>query len=351
MASVQTALLAVVVGAISASLTLLLLRPGTVFYVLDIPNERSLHERPVPRLGGIAITVSLISGLLALPLVGLPLPVDLLAIVGSVCTVAVVSFFDDRRHVPILLRLGVHLFAAGVLICSGLSIEKLNYPGGILHLLPAAGMLLSGVFIVWMINLYNFMDGMDGFAGGMAVFGFGTYALLGTVAATPVFVATNAVIAAAAGGFLLFNFPPARIFMGDVGSSVLGLTAGAMSIWAERDGIFPLWVGLLIFSPFVVDATATLSRRILRRESFWRPHRSHYYQRLVRAGWGHRRTVLAEYMLMTIMSGLALGAVRSAVEIQLAVVVGSVAGFVCLAFGVRHLEKSRRATQGQLSNS
>jgi UDP-N-acetylmuramyl pentapeptide phosphotransferase/UDP-N-acetylglucosamine-1-phosphate transferase len=126
---------------------------------------------------------------------------------------------------------------------------------------------LTLLYVVWMINLYNFMDGMDGFAGGMAVFGFGGLAVLGLIGQALPFAVTALVIAASSAGFLTRNFPPARIFLGDVGSSVLGLLAAAMTLWGADIGLFPLWVGWLLFSPFIIDATWTLLRRIVQRRT------------------------------------------------------------------------------------
>jgi UDP-N-acetylmuramyl pentapeptide phosphotransferase/UDP-N-acetylglucosamine-1-phosphate transferase len=129
------------------------------------------------------------------------------------------------------------------------------------------------------------------------------------------FLIVNLIVAAASAGFLFFNFPPARIFMGDIGSSTLGLLAATLSLWGARDGVFPFWIVLLVFSPFIVDATVTLVRRLFRGEKVWQAHKSHYYQKLVQAGWGHRRTVLLEY---GIMLGCAITAVWSAQATPLA---------------------------------
>jgi UDP-N-acetylmuramyl pentapeptide phosphotransferase/UDP-N-acetylglucosamine-1-phosphate transferase len=149
-----------------------------------------------------------------------------------------------------------------------------------------------------MINLYNFMDGMDGFAGGMSVIGFGFFAIMGWKAGHEVFLSISLITAAASAGFLIYNFPPARIFMGDVGSSTLGLLAAILSLWGSRDGVFPFWIAVLVFSPFIADATVTISRRLLQNEKIWQAHKIHFYQLLVRSGWGHRRTLLLEYAIM-----------------------------------------------------
>ena len=193
------------------------------------------------------------------------------------------------------------------------------------------------------MNLYNFMDGMDGFAGGMAVIGFGTFAVFGWLAGQQLFAALNLIVAAAAGGFLLFNFPAARIFMGDIGSSSLGFLAAAFMLWADRNGIFPLWIGVLVFSPFIVDATVTLIRRILRRDKFWEAHKRHYYQRLVQLGWGHRRTVLWEYAVMVLCAVSALIARYLAPSGQWIMIAMWLLAYLVIMIVVHELEARRDA--------
>jgi UDP-N-acetylmuramyl pentapeptide phosphotransferase/UDP-N-acetylglucosamine-1-phosphate transferase len=220
-------------------------------------------------------------------------------IAGMVALVGLVSFLDDRRSVPAGVRLAVHTLAAsGVVAGAGLVVPSVTVPtvGEIsLGWLAAPATVL---FIVWMANLYNFMDGMDGFAGGMTVVGFGALSYLAFSTVEHVQAIVALLVAVAAAGFLRFNWPPARIFMGDVGSVPLGFLAGGLSVMGVYRGIYDLWVPVLIFSPFIVDATATLIRRLVRRDRVWQAHREHYYQRLVLAGWGHRKTVAAEYGLM-----------------------------------------------------
>jgi UDP-N-acetylmuramyl pentapeptide phosphotransferase/UDP-N-acetylglucosamine-1-phosphate transferase len=181
------------------------------------------------------------------------------------------------------------------------------------------------------------MDGMDGFAGGMAVIGFSTLAWLGR--ADPGFATLCLIVAAASAGFLFHNFPPAKIFLGDTGSTTLGFLAAACSLWGSRVGLFPFWVALLVFSPFIVDATVTLLRRLLRGERIWEAHRTHYYQRLVLLGWGHRRTVLVEYALMLACAGSALLAVRLPPTGQAMMALGWVFIYSLLMRGVGWLER------------
>jgi UDP-N-acetylmuramyl pentapeptide phosphotransferase/UDP-N-acetylglucosamine-1-phosphate transferase len=305
---------------LSAWLTRFLCHPAAPFQVLDHPNERSLHEYPTPRGGGLAILIAiLVCGAMA----SLFHPVGGLAeITLSIFVVAIMSFLDDRYSVPPIYRFLAHGIAAAGIIYGGFYLQRLEILGATWHWSNVAGSLFSALFIVWMINLYNFMDGMDGFAGGMAVSGFGVMAVMGWMAEHDAFFAISLIIATASAGFLFFNFPPAKIFMGDVGSSTLGLLAAALSIWGARDGIFPFWVAILIFSPFIFDATVTLLRRLFQGEIVWKPHKSHYYQKLAQAGWGHRKTVLVEYAIMIGCGITALSCVRATATTQMAVLAG-----------------------------
>jgi UDP-N-acetylmuramyl pentapeptide phosphotransferase/UDP-N-acetylglucosamine-1-phosphate transferase len=278
---------------------------------LDRPNERSLHAVPVPRVGGLGIVAGV---LLAFALLRTE---PLLA--ALVATLAAVSYADDRAHLPIALRLAAHLAAAAVFV---------HATASDLPLLWQAAIVLA---TVWMTNLYNFMDGSDGLAGGMAAFGFSAYALAAWLARDPIFALVAAGVAAAALAFLAFNFPPAKVFMGDAGSIPLGFLAAALGLLGWRAGHWPLWFPVLVFSPFVADASVTLARRMLRGERFWRAHRTHYYQRLVQLGWGHRNTALAEYALMAACGAAALWALERSVVTQAALLAGAGLVYLCLA--------------------
>jgi len=170
--------------------------------------------------------------------------------------------------------------------------------------------------LAWTTNLYNFMDGSDALAGGMAVIGFGAYALAAYLFGAQTLAALCAALAAAALAFLAFNWHPARLFLGDVGSVPLGFLAGALGLQGWAIGAWPLWFPLLVFAPFMCDATLTLVKRLLRREPVWRAHREHYYQRLVRMGFGHRGTALIEYAAMAACAALALLVFREPAAVQ-----------------------------------
>jgi len=330
---------------VSFGLTQLFCNPASRLYILDHPNERSLHSRPVPRSGGVAVLGGLTAGG-AIGWVFYPLPTSsgFYLSLAAVLLVAAVSFLDDRMEISPGARLLAHSLAAALLLGAGLRLNPVEFPGLILILPPWLAVLLSLGFIVWMINLYNFMDGMDGFAGGMAVIGFGSLAILGWLAGNAVFTQTSLLIVGAAAGFLWFNFPPARIFLGDTGSSVLGFLAAALSLWGSRDGLFPLWAAVLIFSPFIVDATVILLRRTFRGEKIWLPHKTHYYQRLVQLGWGHRKTVLMEYLLMLACSFSALLARYLSSGWQAGLLVTWILIYSALMVRVNYLE---RQTTGQ----
>jgi len=260
-------------------------RPGSWLHFLDHPNERSLHATPIPRTGGVGLMAGVAAASLLVWLAGGVGRVLVGAVVGALA-LAGLGLMDDRRSLPARLRLLVQVLVAGVFL---------------MLLAPAGGWALGVLFLlglVWMANLYNFMDGSDGLAGGMALFGFAALAWAARLAGQVPLAVVCAGIAAAAAAFLCFNFHPARIFMGDAGSVPLGFLAAALGIAGREAAAWPLWFPLLVFSPFIMDATVTLLRRALRGEKVWQAHRSHYYQRLVRMGAGHRGTALAAYALM-----------------------------------------------------
>jgi UDP-N-acetylmuramyl pentapeptide phosphotransferase/UDP-N-acetylglucosamine-1-phosphate transferase len=256
-------------------------------FALDQPNERSLHERPVPRTGGIAVLLGAASSL-AFGAAGLWLPM------GLALVLAAVSFFDDLRGLPTSVRLAAHVAAATVLVWH------------VLSPMLAVEMLVLILAVVWITNLYNFMDGSDGLAGGMATIGFGAFGFAAWRAGDAALATLCVALAAAAVAFLLHNRHPARIFLGDVGSIPLGFLAAALGILGWRNDLWPLWFPVLVFAPFIADATVTLVRRTLRRERVWQAHRDHYYQRMVRMGFGHRGTAWTGYAVMLLCGGAAL---------------------------------------------
>ena len=280
------ALIAVAVSGIALDL---LRRTGGLPF--DRPNARSLHRGAVQRGGGLAVWLGWCAGVLWLPGTQ-PWFLPLAAIV-------IVSFFDDRYGIPVPLRLFVQLVAA---------IAWLWLAGPIADFLAAAIMIAA---IVWMANLYNFMDGSDGLSGAMTVVGFGAYAIAAYWAGSSRAPALLA-LAAAVAPFLLVNWPPARIFLGDVGAVPLGFLAGVFGIEGWREGWWPAWFPFLVFLPFIADASVTLVRRLLGGERVWQAHRDHYYQRLVQLELGHAGTLALYAALMVGAAVSALAALSRA---------------------------------------
>ena len=254
--------------------------------LLDEPNERSSHSIPTPRVGGIAIVIATSAGMLLLLGTG-ALDVKLaVALLGGGAAIAVVGFMDDRRQLSVRTRFAVHVVAAlwALVWLGGLPPLRI---GGHVASLGAAGYVLGVLAIVWVLNLFNFMDGIDGIAASEAIF----IVCAATLAAAVPGATTGAalVLGAASGGFLLWNWPPAKIFMGDVGSGYLGYLIGVLAVAATRDDAAAVWIWLTLGGVFFVDATTTLIRRALRREPLHQAHRSHAYQRLARRWASHRR--------------------------------------------------------------
>ena len=325
--------------------------PKSFLAILAHPNERTLHARPTPQTGGVAVVggvlISLIlaASLLAITQPSKPvLPKGMASgsvwIVMSMLLIFVVSFIDDWMGLPVILRLGVQAISSFIIIGGvGLSLSAIAIPGGSTMLLGIAAAPVSALVLLWMANLYNFMDGMDGFAGGMTFFGFGFLAYFGWQANFPVMLIIATFVAMGALGFLLHNFPPARIFMGDAGSITIGFLAGTLMILGVRERVFDIWVPIMIFSPFILDATVTLLRRAFRRKKIWEAHREHFYQRVVLSGWSHRQTVLAEYGVMILCGGLAVWYHHSTDQLRL-VILGIWLGlFLLLAMFVSMLER------------
>jgi UDP-N-acetylmuramyl pentapeptide phosphotransferase/UDP-N-acetylglucosamine-1-phosphate transferase len=285
---------------VTSALIAWMLKSRFARFVLDHPNERSLHEDPVPRTGGLAI-------MLALTCAGLVLLPGSLVWLAPAVMLALLSFVDDVRGLPVTVRF------AGQLIVSA------AFTAWVLAGLPLTWVAVATLITAWLANLYNFMDGSDGLAGGMAAIGFGCCGLGALAAGEIDLAAASLSITGAAAAFLVFNLHPARIFMGDVGSIPLGFLAAAFGLLGWRAGAWPVWFPLLVFSPFVVDATVTLARRLLRGDKVWQAHKEHYYQRLVRMGWGHRRTAFVEYGVMLAAGASALWAAQREASVQVAV--------------------------------
>jgi Fuc2NAc and GlcNAc transferase len=273
--------------ATSIVLTLAMCRFALSRGLLDVPNQRSSHKVPTPRGGGAAIVISAMSGFVLLFAMR-RIDFALFAALTGGLAVAAVGFVDDRHPLPALTRLGAHAAAAlwGLGWLGGL--PALPFGG---HAVPlgAFGTVVGVLGIVWVLNLFNFMDGIDGIAGCEATFVAWCGGLLTGGASVG---AAALVLGAACLGFLRWNWPPARIFMGDVGSGYLGYVLAVLALAATRNNPVAIWVWLILGGVFFVDATVTLLRRLRRGERVYQAHRAHAYQWLARRWGSHLRVTL-----------------------------------------------------------
>jgi len=262
--------------------------------LIDVPNERSSHSIPTPRGGGlsIALSVLLVIGLLFLG--GWTDIATALGIGGLI--VVIIGWIDDHRHVPALWRAISYFIAAGwAIYCLG-GLERIQL-GSQAMSLGSIGTFLAIFWIVWLTNLYNFMDGTDGMAGSEAIcISLFAGAIFWSVGETGLAIFCLAILMSTC-GFLYWNWPPAKIFMGDVGSCLLGFVFGVLSIVGEKAGTITIAIWLILLAVFIGDATLTLLMRILRGEKWYQAHKSHAYQRWVQMGASHKRLVLSVLLI------------------------------------------------------
>ena len=281
---------------VSALLTWILRRYAVARSLIDIPNLRSSHTIPTPRGGGASIVVTFLLVLPFLAMAGWSDWPSVIGLLGSGLLITIVGFRDDHGSSSVLIRLLVHFIGAAwllfwlpelpILLLFGVSLD-----------LGWAGYILLALFLVWMLNLFNFMDGIDGLAGVEAICASLGGALLYVLVGHEVGAITPLVLAAVVSGFLCWNFPPARIFMGDVGSGFLGITLGALVLHSALYAPELFWAWLILLGVFIVDATFTLLRRMLQRAKFYEAHRTHAYQYAARRLESHRATTLAVLLI------------------------------------------------------
>ena len=274
-------LLSVVLVVASAVATRQLITNSHRFSKMDIPNERSSHITPTPRGGGIAFVAASLIGFLLLLLNDDFNGTELLALCCAGLLVAIAGHLDDRQKISgATVRLILHAISAFILIVgvgipAQISLFDRTVNTGLV------GSILGIVYLVWLLNLFNFMDGTDGIAASEAIF----VALAGAFLNYHVLSDANhsaaaVVLAASTFGFLLYNWSPAKIFMGDVGSGYLGIVIGGLSLMAANQDPELVWVWIILLAVFVSDATVTLIRRLLRKQKPHVAHRSHAYQHL-----------------------------------------------------------------------
>lgn len=261
--------------------------------LFDVPNERSSHVAPTPRGGGIAIAIATSASWLVALLRGVSEESFLLGLVLGGMIVAFVGYLDDRFQLSAGIRLTAH-FGAAIWVLYWLGGVPPIQVGPVLVDLGLAGYPIGCLGIVWTLNLFNFMDGIDGIAASEAIFVVfaGSFLAISTGDPSPVAI-LGASFGAACCGFLLWNWPPAKIFMGDVGSGYLGYAIAVLALTDAIEHGASLWIWLILGGVFFVDATVTLVRRLARGERAHQAHRTHAYQWLSRRWGSHRKVTLA----------------------------------------------------------
>ncbi len=263
--------------------------------LVDIPNDRSSHTVPTPHGGGVAIALTWFAGLIYLHITD-QIETDLFYALMAGVIIALVSYLDDLYGLNPKTRFLVQLFTAlvGLYFLGGLNI--LDF--GLFTIEnPIINNTIATIAIIWFINLYNFLDGIDGYAGSEAVFlGAAGYLFFNN----PLFL----VLIVSVLGFLIWNWHKAKIFMGDVGSTLLGYTVAIFAIYYKNEGI-SIFVWLILFGLFWFDATLTLYRRYRNKEQLSQAHKKHAFQRLTQSGWSHSRVVIYSMAVNAVLLVLA----------------------------------------------
>lgn len=268
---------AVAVGVFSFALTHVLRRYALHKSLLDIPNGRSSHTVATPRGGGVAIVVSYLVALVWMLSAGLMERDPFLAMFGAGVLIAALGFLDDHGHIAARWRLLGHFLAAAWALFWLGGLPAIDVFG--MTLAPGLVVnVLAAFYLVWLLNLYNFMDGIDGIASVEAICVCIGAAIIYAMSGFATLMWLPLLLACAVAGFLIWNFPPARIFMGDAGSGFLGIMLGCLSLQGAWISSQFLWVWLILLGVFIVDATVTLIRRLIRGDKVYEAHRSHAYQ-------------------------------------------------------------------------
>ena len=299
--------------------------------LLDVPNERSSHFLPTPRMGGVPMVAAAtlaFGGWLFLSageisfLKGLPYTF-LFAL-----AMFVLGFYDDLRNLSPLVRFLVQFVSALLLLAFLAPHLPVVFLGK--WVLPGWAWVIPGAFwAVWMLNLYNFMDGIDGLAGGEAAVASSFFFLVFSYYGESGWAIANLVVAAASMGFLVYNWPPAKIFMGDGGSAFLGAFYGMQSVVAALSTSVPFLVLVLPFANFILDTTFTLFRRMFRGETWYQAHRSHIYQRMTDLGMTHRKVTSIELLVVAASCAAAAACIQAGLQMRIALAVSVTAGIAC----------------------
>lgn len=296
-------------GAIFACSTVLTYVMARHVRVMDVPNDRSSHSQPVPKSGGIAFVTTFLIGSLIIYFVADTARIDDRYFWGYVVTailLATVSFVDDITQKTFLVKILTQMACVGVVLTSGVVVTRLAIPHWGEVELGWVGYVLTFFWILGLTNAYNFMDGLDGLAAGVGVIAAAFLCAIAFQQKSVFVYISSYVLLAGAAGFLLFNFPPAKIFMGDIGSAFLGFTFATLAvIGSSLDlGRLSFYIVPMLLFHFIFDTFFTFIRRLLRGEKIHLAHRTHLYQLLSRTGYSHRAVSLFHYAV-TVAQGVA----------------------------------------------
>lgn len=273
--------------------------------LLDRPDPRKAHTRPTPTAGGLGVVAAVGAGMTLLAATGDAAPAANAALLLAALALAALGLLDDRFDLPALPRLVAQVAAAGAAIAGGLVLERVSLPWiGEVPFGPA----LTLLWFLVCTNAVNFLDGADGLLGGSLLVACLMLAAAGAVLGAPFVVALSLCLAAGFAGFLPFNWPPARIFLGDAGSQAAGFLLAALGVAVALAGEARMSFAIvpLLLAAHLFDACFTVARRALAGEAFWRPHRAHLYQMAIRAGWPVGRVALLHAGFALAHGGLAL---------------------------------------------
>lgn len=315
------------------------------YRILDTPGSRSSHAVPTARTGGIAILLGIFAGLIYTTGLGYPEEMSTYFEVACLAALAVagISFVDDLYTIPSLPRLGIHFLMAGVLIWWGrMQLTELELPFVSFELPFGVGLVFSILFVTGFINFFNFMDGINGIAAFQGIAGGAALAALLLMGGTRNTVLISTALAGACLGFLPHNFPKARMFMGDIGSTAIGFALAMLTLIGSERTELPWIAFVLCLGVFIYDATFTLFKRMLQGEKFWKPHRQHHYQLLIRCGWSHTRVSLIQFALMLVCVASAIGYAHGSDLGQLCILIGLLSMFIVYSVLVHRYFKTHR---------
>ena len=311
------------------------------YNILDIPNNRSSHKKPTALMGGIGFIIAFLLGYgVMLWQQMIRFDIHFFVLLLASLFIAITSLIDDIKRLGAGKRFAVHILGASVVYFAGYKLSLFYLPFMTIDF-SFINYFLTVIFIVAVTNIYNFMDGIDGYAGGIGILGSAALAAFAFIMGDYSTATILLILVASLIGFLIWNYPKAKIFMGDVGSAFLGFFFAAMIIKISQNNessisIIPL---IMIFGVFIMDASVTLIRRALNGEKVWEAHRSHFYQRLNILGWSHKKIIWLEYCHMLFCCWLSYLYIQVNPVYQLVIIFCFISSFIVKFVYITRLER------------